>query len=222
MTGVQTCALPISGIKKESFIENSNVIHIDLRNDYIEKVKVINNIIENSNNWIEEAIQALNVKFDNPHVTVKAPQKPPDYEAEYASAIRDMNELIAEHNSKVDNHDQEVMTAREQLENHLIAVALEEQDYKAIKKEFEELLSDTFKKQNLVILKDLEFLFAFGVDLAPLRLHASNGRHLVLLLPGEKSGNKTILYHETEECFHRPLPSNLVMENHTWEISHAQ
>ena len=91
-----------------------------------------------------------------------------------------------------------------------------------IKKEFEELLSDTFKKQNLVILKDLEFLFAFGVDLAPLRLHASNGRHLVLLLPGEKSGNKTILYHETEECFHRPLPSNLVMENHTWEISHAQ
>jgi len=89
-----------------------------------------------------------------------------------------------------------------------------------LKKEFESLLLEALDKQNIVVLKDMELLFAFNLDLALLRLHATNGRHVVLLLPGRRVGDRIILFHEAEDRFERKLPANLIMENHIWEIGH--
>jgi hypothetical protein len=89
-----------------------------------------------------------------------------------------------------------------------------------IKKEFEALLTDALEEQNIAILRDMEMLFAFNIDLAILRLIATNGKHVVLLLPGHRVGDRIILFHEAEGKFERRLPTNLVMENHIWEIDH--
>jgi len=85
--------------------------------------------------------------------------------------------------------------------------------------EFEAALKEALDKKRVVVLTDLELLFAFDLDLALLRLHATNGRHVVLLLPGERVGERVMLFHETEERFQRQLPMNLVMDTHIWEIA---
>jgi hypothetical protein len=89
-----------------------------------------------------------------------------------------------------------------------------------LKREFEALLTEALRKQNVIVLKDMELLFAFDLDLAVLRLHATNGKHVVLLLPGQRVGDRIILFHDAEEKFERRLPTNLFMENHIWEIGH--
>jgi hypothetical protein len=87
--------------------------------------------------------------------------------------------------------------------------------------EFEALLKDALARRHVIVLTDLELLFAFDLDLALLRLHATNGRHVVLLLPGQRVGERILLFHEVEERFHRTLPTNLVMDTHVWEIAHG-
>lgn len=89
-----------------------------------------------------------------------------------------------------------------------------------LKKEFEGLLTEALKEQNVIVLKDMELLFAFDLDLALLRLHATNGKHVVLLLPGQRVGDRIVLFHEAVDKFERRLPTNLFMENHIWEIGH--
>lgn len=85
---------------------------------------------------------------------------------------------------------------------------------------FKKILSEAFAKRNVVILKDLELLFAIQIDLSELRLRATNGKHILLMIPGHKIGEKIVLFHEAEENFQRVLPTNLVMDNHIWEIGH--
>jgi hypothetical protein len=89
-------------------------------------------------------------------------------------------------------------------------------------REFDALVKDSQAERDVVVLKDLELVFAFDLDLASLRLRAVNGKHIVLLLPGHCTGGRIILYHEAEERFHRALPTNLVMDAHIWEIGHAE
>ena len=68
-------------------------------------------------------------------------------------------------------------------------------------------------------LKNLEILFAYDLELNCLRIRAANQKHILLLLPGEKVGDRVTLFHEAPQNNHRTLPTNLVPENHLWELS---
>lgn len=87
--------------------------------------------------------------------------------------------------------------------------------------EFASLVRATLNRKRVIVLTDLELLFAFELDLALLRQEATNGRHVVLLLPGERVGESICLFHESDERFQRKLPTSLVMDTHIWEIAHA-
>src|SRR5262245_40646387 len=55
--------------------------------------------------------------------------------------------------------------------------------------EFEKLLATLLQQDHFVILKDLELLFAFELELQTVRARANNQNHILLLLPGEKRGD---------------------------------
>lgn len=84
-----------------------------------------------------------------------------------------------------------------------------------------QLLDSLFRTDSLVILKQVEILFAYGLDLSAFRTAATNQNHLVLLLPGAWVSDRVHLFHEADARFHRTLPENLVAENHIWELTNG-
>ena len=87
--------------------------------------------------------------------------------------------------------------------------------------ELDGLLANLLSQDHFLILKNLELLFAFGLELETLRARANNQNHILLLLPGEKRGDHVILFSEAEGRFHRQLPFQLIADNHLWELDHA-
>jgi len=60
-------------------------------------------------------------------------------------------------------------------------------------------------------------LFAYNVEMSPLRTLAADDKKVLLLLPGKRSGGRIVMFHEAEEGSYT-LPTNLIADNHLWEI----
>jgi hypothetical protein len=84
--------------------------------------------------------------------------------------------------------------------------------------ELDNLLGALLQDNRLLILKQLELTFAYGLDLSVFRTRAANQNHIFLLLPGERRGEHITLFHEAGPRFHRRLPANLIADNHIWEL----
>ncbi len=85
--------------------------------------------------------------------------------------------------------------------------------------ELDALVADELVSKSLLALKNVELLFAYDLELNCLRIRATNKKHILLLLPGERVGDRITLFHEAPQHNHRTLPTNLVPENHLWELS---
>ena len=85
-------------------------------------------------------------------------------------------------------------------------------------RELDSLLSGLLQSNHLLILKQLELTFAYGLDLGVFRTRATNHNHILLLLPGERRGEHITLFHEADRRFQRSLPANLIADNHLWEL----
>lgn len=127
----------LTDLKKEEITEKNLELYADLQNDYKDKVKKLNSKVEELNDWIDSATKKLNEKHDNPILTLVAPKSPKDFKDSYNKSVDEINTVITSHNTKIGNHEQEVKTAKEELENHLIAVAINEQNYSEIKADFD-------------------------------------------------------------------------------------
>ena len=88
-----------------------------------------------------------------------------------------------------------------------------------LSKELDALVADRLSSGSFLALKNLEILFAYDLELNCLRIRATNQKHILVLLPGERSGDRITLFHEASPNNHRTLPTNLVPENHVWELS---
>jgi hypothetical protein len=88
-----------------------------------------------------------------------------------------------------------------------------------LKKELEDLLKDLFRQHHFVILKQIELIYAYELDLGVFRLAASDRHHLLLLLPGEQRGTTITLFHEASPAFQRTLPDTLITGENLWELS---
>jgi hypothetical protein len=86
-------------------------------------------------------------------------------------------------------------------------------------KELDALVAEKLSSSFLLALKNLELLFAYDLELNCLRIRATNQKHILILLPGEKVGDRITLFHEAPSNNHRTLPTNLVPENHLWELN---
>lgn len=90
-----------------------------------------------------------------------------------------------------------------------------------LNKAFSSLLSDLLMQNHVLVLDQIELLFAYQMDLQILRAHAANQNHIILLLPGEFNQSGVHLFTEASTQFQRALPPQLITENHLWEITDA-
>jgi hypothetical protein len=88
-----------------------------------------------------------------------------------------------------------------------------------LSKELDALVAEKLEAGSFLALKNLELLFAYDLELNCLRIRAVNQKHILILLPGERVGDRITLFHEALPRNHRTLPTNLVPENHLWELS---
>ncbi len=88
-----------------------------------------------------------------------------------------------------------------------------------LSKELDALVADKLDSGSFLALKNLEILFAYDLEMNCLRIRAANQKHILLLLPGEKVGDRVTLFHEAPQKYHRTLPHTYVQENHLWELT---
>ncbi len=82
---------------------------------------------------------------------------------------------------------------------------------------FEIFLRAHLKEDELVVLESVEILFAYGSDLSLLRTLATDAHRILLLLPGRRENGRIVLFPDQEDE-NRTLPTNLIAENHLWEL----
>jgi hypothetical protein len=81
------------------------------------------------------------------------------------------------------------------------------------------LVAEKLNEECFLALKNLELLFAYDLELNCLRIRATNQKHILILVPGERARDRITLFHEAPASNHRTLPINLVPENHLWELN---
>ena len=123
-------------IEKISFPNND--LYPDLRGDYTEQAKILNDIGNRCKAWLFTAMEKVNEKYNDPFIVVSSLEEPEDFLAIFNAAVDTLNAIVVRHNDKVKNHPAEVKNAREKLELHSVAVALSQQDYKKFGKELKE------------------------------------------------------------------------------------
>lgn len=87
---------------------------------------------------------------------------------------------------------------------------------------FTNLLTELLMRRHVLILKQIELLYAYQMDLQILRTHAANQKHIILLLPGVLNNSGVHLFNQASIHFQRTLPAQLITENHLWEINDAK
>lgn len=86
-----------------------------------------------------------------------------------------------------------------------------------VAKAFEMFLRSKLRRKGLVVLSNLEMLFAYHLELNLLRTMAGDEDRILLLLPGKRISGKLIMFPDLDEGSYT-LPTNLIAENHLWEV----
>ena len=82
---------------------------------------------------------------------------------------------------------------------------------------FEMFLRHRLQGHRLLILHELELLFAYAVELSCLRTLATDLDRVLLLLPGRRESGRVIMYPGLTPGSYS-LPVNLIADDHLWEL----
>lgn len=87
-----------------------------------------------------------------------------------------------------------------------------------VAKAFERFLREKLESKGLVVLANLEMLFAYEVKWELLRTLPADDYRVLLLLPGKRMQSKVIMFPDYAEGSYS-LPTNLIAEDHLWELT---
>lgn len=90
-----------------------------------------------------------------------------------------------------------------------------------LNEQLDHMLAELLAIEPFIILKQVELLFAYQLDLSLFRTRAANQSHILLLLPGERRSDHVTLFHEAAPDLHRILTPNIIADNHLWELADA-
>ena len=85
---------------------------------------------------------------------------------------------------------------------------------------FEVFLRRQLQKKQPVVLSDFELVFSYHLDLSLLRTLAADDSPVILLLPGNRHGDRVVLFPECGDGTY-VLPVGLIAENHLWMLDHS-
>lgn len=86
-----------------------------------------------------------------------------------------------------------------------------------VEQAFGSFLRSKLKDEGLLVLSNLEILFAYQLELNLLRTLATDANRILLLLPGRREGSRIILFPDSDLGSYT-LPSTLIADNHLWEL----
>ncbi len=86
-----------------------------------------------------------------------------------------------------------------------------------VAKAFETFLRLKLQGKGLIVLSNMEMLFAYHLELNLLRTMATDDNRVLLLLPGHRSSGTIIIYPDSGEGSYT-LPTNLIAQDHLWEL----
>ena len=129
-------------LKRHNAEDTNHGLHPDFQDKYKNHAEELKRIVGELDAWTGEAVKKLEEKFNNPLLIISDCQSPEDFSVLYDRKIDDINAVIKEHNDRVENHSQTVKQAKEELEIHLIADAIEEKDYSKIKSEVDSSIEE--------------------------------------------------------------------------------
>jgi len=82
---------------------------------------------------------------------------------------------------------------------------------------FEQFIRSKLAGQGLIVLKDLELVFSYHLELNLLRTLAADQDRILLLLPGKREHGGVILFPDSDHGSYT-LPTNLIADNNLWEL----
>lgn len=88
---------------------------------------------------------------------------------------------------------------------------------KHVEQAFERFLRSKLRGKGLIVLTNLEILFAYGLELNLLRTMAADDDRILLLLPGARDGSRVMMFPDWPDSSYA-LPTNLIADNHLWEL----
>jgi len=83
---------------------------------------------------------------------------------------------------------------------------------------FAVFLRSELNKKDLIVLTGLELIFIYNVELNLLRTTATDNKRVILLLPGKRERGEILMYLDSSPGEYK-LPSNLLADNHLWEVT---
>jgi len=116
--------------------------------------------------------------------------------------------------------------------NHGILAAIPDEEFKRlvidearrpeptaahVARAFESFLRAKTKNRSILLLANMELLFAYNVELNLLRTMAADETHIILLLPGKRERGRVVMFPGSQDREYL-LPINLIAENHLWEL----
>ena len=93
--------------------------------------------------------------------------------------------------------------------------------YQELTRAFQGFVQDYFTRRNILILKDFELLFHYGVELRFLRSISIDRRHTALLVPGWRRGDRIFAYAWEEQEGWEFYPG-LVVPQEIWEVEPSE
>ncbi len=87
-----------------------------------------------------------------------------------------------------------------------------------VRQSFESFLRSQLRDHDLLVLKGLEMLFTYHIELNLFRTLATDDKRIILLLPGKRNrqGEVVMFAGLTDQAY--ILPINFIAENHMWEL----
>lgn len=82
---------------------------------------------------------------------------------------------------------------------------------------FENYIWAALQAKNLLIIKEIELLFAYNCELNILRTLSTDTKKIILLLPGKRVGERIIMFHGLNVGNYE-LPANLIANDHIWQL----
>jgi len=82
---------------------------------------------------------------------------------------------------------------------------------------FEQFIRAKLAGQGLIVLKNLELVFSYHLELNLLRTWAADQDRILLLLPGKRERGMVVLFPDSDQGSYT-LPTNLIADNNLWEL----
>lgn len=86
-----------------------------------------------------------------------------------------------------------------------------------VAKAFEAFLRLNLQGKGIIVLSDLELLFAYNIELNLLRTLATDDDRILLLLPGRRRSGQIVMFPDADEGSYT-LPLNLITQGNLWEL----